>query len=85
MYVLLASSDFHRFLRSPRHDAREMVEEILAGGGQDHGMGDLSSMFSRRDVCCLFNLPFPSADVNERIPWIISSRNSVSCRLRSRL
>lgn len=33
-----------------RHDARAVLEEIVAGNGQNRSMGDLVSILSRRDV-----------------------------------
>lgn len=33
-----------------RHDARGVLEEIIARNGQNRSMGDLMSILSRRDV-----------------------------------
>ena len=72
------------FLILFRHDARAILEEIIARNGQDRSMGDLVSIFSRRDVRGLHAWCFPSADPKQRIPWTHSSKNLAPCRPRSR-
>ena len=58
VYVVRVYGDSHHSLTVLRHDARLMLEEITAGNGQDRGMGDLSSLLSRRDVRDLLDLLF---------------------------
>jgi hypothetical protein len=50
VYVIRVYSGLCRFLMALRHDARAMLEEIMAETAQNHGMGDLIPMLSRRDV-----------------------------------
>ena len=50
VYVARASGGSCRLLTLLRHDARAMLEEIMAETAQDRGMGDLIPMLSRRDV-----------------------------------
>jgi hypothetical protein len=50
VYVARVSGGSRRFLTLLRHDARAMLEEIMAETAQDRGMGDLIPMLSRRDV-----------------------------------
>lgn len=50
VYVAHVPNGSYHSLMPLSHDARAMLEEITAGKGQDRGMEDLISMFSRRDV-----------------------------------
>jgi len=59
MYVIRGLSGLYYPLILLRHEARAMLEEITTGNGQDRSMGDLVSLFSRRDVRVFLNLMFP--------------------------
>jgi hypothetical protein len=50
VYAVLDYSGLCCLLMFHRQDARAMLEEIMAQTAQDSSMGDLTSMFSKRDV-----------------------------------
>lgn len=68
VYVTRALSGLFNSLILFRHETRAMLEEITAGNGQDRSMGDLISLFSRRDVSDPLNLVGLPADSKERMP-----------------
>lgn len=79
VYVVCASSGLFNPMVLFRHDARAVLEEMMAKNRQNRGMGDLMSILSRRDVRDLLSSYSLLADLNRRVPWILSSKNSAPC------